>query len=415
MTRSLTLCPPLRPLPTESAAGVPRFTLQELSGGMGDIGTFLPLAVALSVSVGMDLGLILISAGLMNLVTGWFFNQPIPVQPMKAIAVAAIAEALAPGQVAAAGLLSAAVLFVLACTGLVGWANRLVPKSLIRGLQVGIGVKLVFSGLQWVWALPMAGWNSWLVAALATGLLLLPLRRQPVLLYLFASGFVLLGLAHPHAFASIAPHWPHFHWVWPGADDWWPGLVSGALPQLPLTLLNSVVAVCSLSADYFPGRGIPPRRMALSVAAMNLVCVPLGGMPVCHGSGGLAAQYRFGARTGGSVILLGLLKIAAGLLIGAALLDVLRLYPKSILGVMVILAGLTLAAAVRDLPRRAGDIGVMAVTVAGIALANTFCGFLSGAAFVLLWRLAKTLRANRQPDTGVHPRRPQRVPRLVFR
>jgi MFS superfamily sulfate permease-like transporter len=167
--------------------------------------------------------------------------------------------------------------------------------------------------------------------------------------------------------------------VIPSADQWWTGLTRGAIPQLPLTLLNSVIAVCALSGDYFPGRGVTPRRMAASVGLMNLLCVPFGGMPMCHGAGGLAAQYRFGARTGGSVVMLGAMKILAGLLLGGMLLTTLQHYPTSILAVLVIVAGLTLARAAKDC-LHGRTLLIVAVMTGLIVTINTLTGFIVGCA-----------------------------------
>jgi MFS superfamily sulfate permease-like transporter len=168
--------------------------------------------------------------------------------------------------------------------------------------------------------------------------------------------------------------------------DWQTGLWRGAVPQIPLTLLNSVISVCALSIDLFPKRPAPPRRVAISVALMNLISCPLGGMPMCHGAGGLAAQYRFGARTGGSVMLLGAGKMALALLFGGSLLVWLRAYPQSVLGVLLLFSGLELALVCRDQGRRV-DFFVMALT-AGVCLAvNMAVGFVVGwvLAALLIW------------------------------
>jgi hypothetical protein len=373
-------------LPHRDTRDALRFDLRELSGSLGDLGTFLPLAVAMALTCGMDLGLIFIFAGLMNVMTGLWLRQPVPVQPMKAIAAVAIAEGLSPGAIAAAGVLAGAAVLALAMSGGIDRLVRLVPKAVIRGIQAGVGLKLAWTGLVWLGALPAVGWDSWLIAAGIGLVVLLSLgRRQPVLLYIFVVGFGLLWLVNPDAYRGLALQWPAFHIVLPTTHDWWAGLTLGAIPQLPLTLLNSVIAVCALSSDYFPGRGIEPRRMAASVGMMNLLCVPFGGMPMCHGAGGLAAQYHFGARTGGSVVMLGVLKIAAGLLLGAMLLTTLLAYPVSILAVMVIVAGLMLAKAARDALRPSTSAELLALpvfvaTVVPILLWNTLGGFLVGLA-----------------------------------
>ena len=362
-----------------------RFTLRELSGSLGDLGTFLPLSVAMALACGMDIGLIFIFAGLMNIATGLVFRQPIPVQPMKAIAAVAIAEGLSAGAIASAGMVMGVGVFTLAIFGGVDWIARSIPKPVVRGIQAGVGVKLAWTGMQWLGPLPAIGWDSWLVAGVVGGLVLTMMsRRQPILLYVFVAGFVLLGFGPSGAYQHLAFHLPAFQVVTPTAGEWWTGLTRGAIPQLPLTLLNSVIAVCALSGDYFPGRGVAPRRMATSVGLMNLLCVPFGGMPMCHGAGGLAAQYRFGARTGGSVVMLGAMKVIAGLLLGGMLLTTLQHYPASILAVMVVFAGVTLARAAKDCLR--GRALLIVAAMVGLILAvNTLTGFVIGCAIAAVF------------------------------
>jgi MFS superfamily sulfate permease-like transporter len=252
--------------------------------------------------------------------------------------------------------------------------------------------------VQWIEALPVRAPDGRLVAVVVAGLLLMSRRlRQPIILYVFVLGFVVLHWTHGQVLRSVSLRPPHFGVFWPAGGDWWIGFTHLALAQVFLTLLNSVIAVCALSADYFPERGIRPRRMATSVALMNLVCVPLGGMPCCHGAGGLAAQYRFGARTGGSVIMLGVVKVIAGLMFGSALLILLKSYPRSILGVMLVFAGCTLAWAARDCRGRAA-IAIAAVTAGSILVMDTLYGFLIGClACVISALLARVMQRKREP------------------
>ncbi|MCC6681660.1 MAG: putative sulfate/molybdate transporter [Phycisphaeraceae bacterium] len=370
-----------------------RFDARELSGSLGDLGTFLPLAFAMALTCGMDIGLIFIFAGLMNVATGWFFRQPIPVQPMKAIAAVAIAEGLSAGAIASAGLVMGVAMFTLAVIGGVNMIVRLIPKPVVRGIQAGIGLKLTCTGIVWLGGLPAIGWDSWILALTVGVAVALTFRRRlPVLLVAFVGGFVLLWLAHPDAFRLTNLHWPRFHVVSISNTEWWIGLTRGAIPQLPLTLLNSVIAVCALSSDCFPGRGIVPKRMAASVGLMNLVCVPFGGMPMCHGAGGLAAQYRFGARTGGSVVMLGSIKIVAGLMLGGMLIHLLQLYPVSILAVMVIVAGISLMAPARDALSQVRSAAIVLLMASTIVLVNTLVGFALGCALAFVFAAADRLR-----------------------
>ncbi|RFU36087.1 hypothetical protein B7463_g180, partial [Scytalidium lignicola] len=143
----------------------------------------------------------------------------------------------------------------------------------------------------------------------------------------------------------------------PDSRDFRIGAIDAGLGQIPLTTLNSIIAVSYLSADLLPHLPAPSvTEIGVSVALMNLVGGWFGVMPLCHGSGGLAAQYRFGARSGASIILLGFFKLALGLFFGETLVDLLRVYPRSLLGVMVLASGLELAKVGESLNNGATDL-----------------------------------------------------------
>ena len=349
----------------------------EFSGSLGDLGLFIPLVVGMTVTCGLAIGPVLIWAGIMNILTGWYFRQPVPVQPMKAIAAVAITEELMRGELVAAGLGMGLILILL--SGVIGRVNEFIPKAVVRGIQLGIGLKLATKGAQWISALPAIGWDG-IIIAVPVILILLGTKKinQPVLVYLFLAGLGLLFIKHPAELTGYHLEWPVIMPVWPKLADWPGGLVKGVLPQLPLTVLNSVIALCALSGDYFPGRGLKPNKVVLSVGIMNLVCVPFGGVPMCHGAGGLAAQYRFGARTGGSVMMLGVLKLFVGLFFGGVLLDLLRHYPTAVLAPMLIFAGIELAKSARDVMEDKKGIMVALITGIFIIGVNTWAGFLAG-------------------------------------
>lgn len=354
-----------------------RFNWQEFSGSLGDLGLFIPLIVAMTVAADLDIGMILVMAGVMNIATGLIFRLPIPVQPMKAMAAVVIAESMLKDELFAAGIMIGVIL--LAATWGIDWINRFIPKAVVRGIQLGIGLKLMVKAGQWLGGLSFWGWDSWVVAVIvAFVLLIMQLYNKPGLVAVFAAGFLLLLCDQPQVYAGVTLQLPEFQWSVPDAWAFKHGFYKGVLPQLPLTLLNSVVAVCALSESYFPGRGVSPRKMTVSVGLMNLLAVPLGGIPMCHGAGGLAAQYRFGARTGGSVIMLGAAKVIIGLLFGSALFELLQSYPTAILGVMLFFAGGELMWTTRGSWRDKRGAVVMAGTAAVIVFQNTFMGFLTG-------------------------------------
>ena len=122
------------------------------------------------------------------------------------------------------------------------------------------------------------------------------------------------------------------------------------------------------------------------MALANLLTFCLGGMPLCHGAGGLAAHYRFGARTAGSNLMIGLIFVAMALVLGNRMVDVLNLLPMSILGVLLVFAGLQLALTMMDL-NNAKDYAV-AILILGVTLAaNLAAGFIAGmiVARILKW------------------------------
>jgi len=231
-----------------------RFNAHEASGSLGDLGTFLPLVLAMAQQNGLDLGVALFFAGLLNLLTGFLFIIPMAVQPMKAIAAVALTQGLTVPQILAAGMLVSAVVLVLGLLGWVGKLARAIPDSVVRGLQLGLGLSLALKGIEMA-ALP--GLDRWLLAlpAALLGWWLLGSRRIPIALLLFAGGILLALFRHPEAFQSLrlGLHLPHFVVIAP--LDWWTAFTKAAIPQVPLTLLNSVVAVCALARDLQPSTG----------------------------------------------------------------------------------------------------------------------------------------------------------------
>jgi hypothetical protein len=360
-----------------------RLDRNEVAGSLGDLGTFLPLLVGMASQNGLDFAAALFFAGLFNVVTGLTFALPMAVQPMKAIAAVALTEGLTVGQIVAAGAAVSVAVLALGATGLIDWLNRVVPRSVVRGLQLALGLSLLMKGLQMVAATPAApgpdSVGTGVLAALVA-LALLPSRRVPAALVLFAAGVGLAVWKRPDVVGSLGVGLTLPHWSPPAWGDFVTAFPKAALPQIPLTTLNSVIAVCALSADLFPDRPATPRKVAVSVGLMNLVGCWFGAMPMCHGAGGLAGQYRFGARTNGSVLFLGSAKLLLAVLFGSSLMALCGAFPASVLGVMLAISGLELALVCRDQVGRS-DASVMLLTAgACLGLNNIALGFALGLA-----------------------------------
>jgi hypothetical protein len=353
----------------------------EVSGSLGDLGTFLPLLVGMAAQNGLDFGASLFFAGAFNVVTGLVFSIPMAVQPMKAIAVVALTQGLSAGQIVAAGACVSLVVLVLGVTGLVQTVADRIPASVVRGLQLALGLTLVAKGAG------MAGasgpWLSWegkgvALAAAAVVLAGLRARRLPSALLLFLAGVVVACASHPDVAqaVSLSPYLPR--WSPPAWADFQSAFGAAAVPQIPLTLLNSVVAVCALSVDLFPSRPAQPRPVAVSVGLMNLVGCGFGAMPMCHGAGGLAGQYAFGARTNGAILFLGTAKLAVVMLFGATLMPLCRAFPGGILGVMLAASGLELALVCRNETERSGALSMLATAGACMAGNSPALGLAAG-------------------------------------
>ncbi|KAL2404989.1 hypothetical protein ABEF93_008507 [Exophiala dermatitidis] len=388
-----------------------RQPLAEISGSLGDLGTFLPIVIALTEGRQISLSTTLIFTGIYNILTGLFFGIPLPVQPMKAIAAVAILKSLSAGEISAAGIFVSSCILLFSITGLLSWFTRVIPIPVVKGIQVGAGLSLIIAaGTK---ALAALSWTTpswadnylWMVLAFVGLFALNVWPRTPYALILSVIGIVfavilIAGGEHYHL--------PGFE-IWhpytqlPKGKDWKTGILDAGVGQLPLTTLNSVVAVTHLAADLLPEIETPSvTAIGISVASMNLFGCWFGALPVCHGSGGLAAQYRFGARSGASIIFLGLLKLVLGVFFGESLTGLLHKFPLALLSVMVIAAGLELAsvgeslntARARDLIKENNDTNgadeltdeekqqrwtVMLVT-AGLLVAfkNDAIGFLAG-------------------------------------
>lgn len=323
--------------------------IAEISGSLGDLGTFLPIAIALSINGTISLSSTLVFSGIANILTGLFFGIPLPVQPMKAIAAVAIANAFTNGEIAAAGIFVAACIFVFSATGLLRWFADVIPIPVVKGIQVGAGLSLIIaaggslSKLGWVTP-SWADNRIWVIIAFLFLLTTNYYRQIP-----YALVVLVVGLVFAIITATQGMDLPNFRpWIpvltVPSNGDWRVGIVQAGIGQLPLTTLNSVIAVVHLAGDLLPEVPTPSiTSVGLSVSIMNLVSCWFGAMPVCHGSGGLAAQYRFGARSGSSIVFLGVLKLLIGLFFGNTLVGLLKLFPYALLGIMVIAAGLELA------------------------------------------------------------------------
>jgi xanthine/uracil permease len=327
-----------------------RFDRGELAGAFGDLGTDLPLLVGMVLAAGLDATTVFLVFGGLQVASGVWYRLPMPVQPLKAMAALVIAGQATSPMLAAAGILVGLVMLALAQTGGLDWIARVVPRVVVRGIQLGLGLSLAriavtrFMGSE--------GARGWLLSfvALALVLGLRGNRRVPAALVLVTLGVALAAATWPADLAvPLGWHLPSLPGRWPTGDEFVQGALLLAVPQLALSLGNSVLATRQVVRDFFPERTAPSiRAIGTTYALMNLVAAPLGGTPVCHGSGGMAGHYAFGGRSGGSVVYYGLLHVLAGLFLASDPRAFQQLFPAPVLGVLLLVEATTLGLLVRD-------------------------------------------------------------------
>ena len=347
------------------------FNLRELAGSMGDLGTLFPLAIGYIVVCGLNPAGFLVMMGLANITTGLFYRLPMPIEPMKVLAVVAIAQHWSPSMVYASAFGMGAIWLIFGLTGVMTWIARFTPHAVVRGIQVALGVLLALKAYDMV--------SSWWLLGLVSIALGVALRRNryaPGAIVLMVMG-VLIMLARGQLIGIAGPGLNLPPLTGFRADEVWQALVLAGFAQIPLTATNAVISTSSLISTYWPERHVSERQLSLNMGLMNLIVPFFGGMPLCHGAGGLAGQYYFGARTGGANVIEGLLEILAGLFLAASLAQLLAAFPVAIIGAMLLLVGVELAKFATDV-RLKVDLAVLAITVVVSVIGNMALGFVVG-------------------------------------
>jgi SulP family sulfate permease len=389
-----------------------RFNRFELAGSLGDLGTILPLALGMIMINGLDAMSLFLCVGLYYVFSGAYFRVTTPVQPMKVIGAYAVATGISACQIMASGAILGIVLIIIGGTKAINFLGRHIPKATVRGVQLSTGVLLITQGVklmlgtseiqahstsaepflafQSIGALPL-GILLGVLGGVAT-LLLIENRRLPAGLIIILGGLALglfLGTREGLDQLRIGMNLPKIlPFGIPSGGDFLSALLLLVLPQLPMTLGNAVVAEADLSREYFgeASKKVTYRSLCISMGLANLGSYVLGGMPLCHGAGGLAAHYRFGARTAGSNFMIGAIFIFFAVFLGSNSVALFTLIPMAVLGVLLIFAGSQLALTLLDVGSRK-DLFVC-VMILGLTIAsNLAVGFLVGIglAYALKW------------------------------
>ena len=364
-----------------------------------------------------------------------------PVQPMKSIAASALSDKeFGLPEIMAAGILTGSVLFILGITGLMKLGYKFIPLPVVRGIQLAQGLSFALTAVKYVKKVqdlpkskalgerPWLGLDGLVLAIVCTCFILIVngageqnrgcgvapesgdnldgknsnqggrnnrninrLRKiifsLPSAFVVFVLGIVLVFIRKHEVINEIKFGPTSIDLVKFTKHAWKKGFVKGAIPQLPLSILNSVIAVCKLSTDLFPEKEFSVTSISVTVGLMNLIGCWFGCVPTCHGAGGLAGQYKFGGRSGGCVALLGAGKLVLGLLLGTSLANILKMFPVGILGVLLLFAGIELAMCARDMNSKEDFFVALISTAVSMVGSSASFGFLVGMIVYIIFKL----------------------------
>lgn len=368
-----------------------KFNRNEFSGAFGDIGTDFPLIIAMILAVGLHSGSVLIMFGLMQIFTALIYRIPMPVQPLKAMAAIVITQKVSGDVLYGGGLAIGITMFFLTVTRLIDWIAKVVPKCVVRGIQFGLGIKLSLLALKDY--VPSDGIAGYWVAAISFLLIIFLIgnKKFPPALFVIVLGVIyafIFNIDGEDLIKNVGFNLPQFNV--PAWSDILAGFVLLTLPQIPLSLGNSILATKQISADLFPERKpLTIRKISFTYSIMNLINPFLSGIPTCHGSGGMVGHYTFGGRTGGSVIIYGMLYLIMGVIFSGGFENMVHLFPLPVLGVILLFEGIALMVLIRDIVRSKTELTI--AILVSLAAGGLPYGFVIGLVVgTLLYYLSKS-------------------------
>lgn len=327
-----------------------RFNRNELSGSFGDIGTDLPLIVGMVAACSLDPASSFIMFGVMQIMTGIVYGIPMPVQPMKAMAVLMISQKLSGSLLYGAGLSIGIIMLILTSTNLLKLIVKYIPKSVIRGIQFGLGLSLAKLALSDY--VMKDGLNGYLLAGIGflITIILIGSRKYPPAIFVILTGIAFASFVtvdFSKLFDGFGVHVPKFNV--PVAGDIIDGFLLLAIPQIALSISNSIIATKRTVNDLFPEKKISVNKIGWTYSLMNIINPFLSGIPTCHGAGGIAGHYSFGGRTGGSVVIYGSLFLVIGLFFASGFSEFVKFFPNAILGIILLFEALSLMTFIMDI------------------------------------------------------------------
>jgi predicted benzoate:H+ symporter BenE len=349
------------------------FSVREFAGSLGDFGTLIPFTVGYIVICGFNPTGILLGIGITNVILALIYRLPLPVQPQKAIGSVALAERWTRNTVLGAGFSVGLVWVLLSFSKRLCSLLEKVPKGVTRGIQLGLAFMLALAGAKMIQ-------SDFLIAIPLIVLAFLLLRNKflPAAIFLILFGFIYAVATGNLSLNEITVGFSLPEFTLFSLSDMLYGFVYAGFAQLFLTLTNAVVATVALVHDLFPDRtDVTPRNLIKNMGAMNVTTPFIGGMPLCHGAGGLSAQYLFGARTGGAILMEGILELSLGLFFSQSLVNIFTAFPLFVVGVMLLMTSFELGKISLKVQGK-NEIYVTVVTALLAVVFNMAVGFIGG-------------------------------------
>lgn len=347
------------------------FNLRELSGSMGDFGTLFPLAVGYIIYCNLNPAGFLVMMGLSNIITGIIYKLPMPIEPMKVIAIVAITQKWHPSLVYAAGFSMGVIWTIFSFTGIMERLAKITPNSVVKGIQISLGLMLIFSSYNMISTFWLLGGISILII-----IFLHENKYAPAAVILMILGILIIffngNLKNITFFKFTLPPFTTFSF-----NEIFQGIYLAGLSQIPLTATNAIISTAALIKAYWPKRDVSVKNLSLNMGIMNLIIPFFGGFPLCHGAGGLAGQYYFGARTGGTNIIEGSIEIILGLFFSSSIAKLFTAFPPAIIGGMMFMVGIELIKFVKDIKLFHDKITTLVTVILSITT-NIPIGFLAG-------------------------------------
>ena len=358
-----------------------KFTLREFGGAFGDWGTLIPFIIGYISIVGLNPAGIFLTLGITNILLGIKFNLPLPVQPQKTIGTVAISKEWSPNMVISTGFGTGVIWFLLGFSKKLNKIVSKVPIISVRGIQLGLGLILGWTGIILFSENIFLGFISILII-----LILIKNKPIPSAIILTLGGILILFITGTIKISDLKFGIPLLAFQIPTWKNFLLGMLYAGIAQLFLTLTNVMVATVVLIKELFPEKeSVDANNLAFNMGAMNLITPFFTGMPLCHGSGGLMAQYAFGARTGGSMILEGIMEIILGFFFSEALFLLFTEFPIAILGAMLIYTAILLGnIAFRDFNIKTFPIILISAIICFFI--NIALGFLIGLILYLIFK-----------------------------